>query len=524
MRSLEPFIDIHCHMLPGVDDGAADDDQACAMARVAVDEGTTTVVVTPHQLGQYAHNSGAMIRRATEQLQGTFDAQGIELRVIPGADVRIDDRLVDLLREGEVLTLGAHDRHVLLELPHELYFPIEPLVDRLRSAGLVGILSHPERNRGILTRPEVVFPLVRAGCLIQVTAGSLTGHFGRSAQRLAERLIADGLVHFVASDAHAVHGRSPALRAAFDRVVEQTDWQTGVELFCRNPARVAAGESVSADRPASSLPRRGWFSWSRRRFLAASSVLLATVLADTTPTCRAAIPWVDQRTVGPFRCHAGFDLHAYAGLLDDLHNLQSDLVRMLRIRPAETPIDIYLLSDGASYRELVEQRLPRVPYRRALYVKQGASSQVFVYRQDQLPVDLRHESTHALLHAVLDMVPLWLDEGLAEYFEVRPGQRVYGNPHLPKLKWNMRIGIIPSLASLEKKRRVEEMGVLEYRFSWAWVHFMLHGPARVHWELIRYLADIQAGTPPGRLSQRLADAIPDVEQRMVDHFKRWPVA
>ncbi|OHB79159.1 MAG: hypothetical protein A2W31_18440 [Planctomycetes bacterium RBG_16_64_10] len=146
---------------------------------------------------------------------------------------------------------------------------------------------------------------------------------------------------------------------------------------------------------------------------------------------------------------------------------------------------------------------------------------MFAYRHQELSVDLRHECTHALLHSALDVVPLWLDEGLAEYFEVPAQQRVYDHPHLARLKWNMRLGIIPPLASLENKQKLEEMGALEYRFSWAWVHFMLHGSRGGLAALRSFLADIQAGTPPGRLSQRLVATDPQIEHRMIDHFKRW---
>ncbi|OHB79160.1 MAG: hypothetical protein A2W31_18445 [Planctomycetes bacterium RBG_16_64_10] len=273
MPAPEPFTDIHCHLLPGLDDGPQDLATALAMARLAARDGTRVVIVTPHQLGRYTSNRGAAIRDQTGLLQQALDEHGIPLRLLPGADVRIDDRLVALVQQGEVLSLADHGRHVLVELPHELYLPLEPLIEQLAAAGLVAILSHPERNRGILARPDVVAGLVDAGCLMQVTAGSLTGQFGRSVQGLAEVLIAGGLVQFVGSDAHATRDRAPVLRPAFDRVAAHTDYQTAIDLLCRNPALVARGQPVPAGRRRVPAKTPTWWGW--RRHSAADGTLAA---------------------------------------------------------------------------------------------------------------------------------------------------------------------------------------------------------------------------------------------------------
>jgi protein-tyrosine phosphatase len=244
MQTPEVFVDIHCHLLPGLDDGAADWEMALNMARMAVADGIQTVVATPHQLGRYWQTSGDTIRQRAGQLQQLLDNQQIALRVLPGADVRIDERLVERIHQGDVLTLGDHGRHVLLELPHELYIPLGGLLGQLAAAGIVCVLSHPERNLGILAQPGLLRPLVDCGCLLQLTAGSLTGEFGRRAQSLSEQLIADGLAHFVSSDAHDHQLRRPVLGEAFQRVVTQVGREAAIELFCHNPACVAGGEDV----------------------------------------------------------------------------------------------------------------------------------------------------------------------------------------------------------------------------------------------------------------------------------------
>jgi hypothetical protein len=236
--------------------------------------------------------------------------------------------------------------------------------------------------------------------------------------------------------------------------------------------------------------------------------------------CRAA-PWVDGRVAGPFVCRADFSLDGLEGLFDDLARLQDDLVRDLRVPPAQVPIGLYLFRDRASYRRFLGSYLPEVPYRRALYVRKDGRGMVFAYRSRQLGVDVRHECTHALLHAALPMVPLWLDEGLAEYFEVAPSERAFDSPHLPGVRWRVRLGIVPRLESLEDKGDLLEMGGSEYQNAWAWTHFMLHGPVPAHEELVRFLADIRNHTPPGLLSRRLKQRVPDLARRFSHHFRSW---
>jgi hypothetical protein len=154
---------------------------------------------------------------------------------------------------------------------------------------------------------------------------------------------------------------------------------------------------------------------------------------------------------------------------------------------------------------------------------------VFAYRSAEFDVDVRHEGTHALLHADLALVPLWLDEGLAEYFEVPYDRRTFDHEHLAELKWQLsKINLaarirpsFPSLERLEDLRDLNQMGATEYRQSWGWVHFMLHGSSEAHDELTQFLADIRAQTPPGKLSERLRRRIPNLDQKFTEHLRQW---
>ncbi|MCE9547145.1 MAG: DUF1570 domain-containing protein [Planctomycetia bacterium] len=257
-------------------------------------------------------------------------------------------------------------------------------------------------------------------------------------------------------------------------------------------------------------------------------MLLAAIVACGFPRFASAQGWRDQRAFGPFVCYADFPLASYDPLISELGEIQAELVQRLQLPPADKHIEVYLFRDRMSYRRYLNQRFPNVPYRQALFVSNAGQESVLTFRSEELPVDLRHESTHAMLHAVLPDVPLWLDEGLAEYFEVPAADRATKNPHHNATKWWMRLGQVPVLTKLEAKRTINEMGSGEYREAWAYVHFLLHGPPAARAELIRYLADIRASnqpgqpnTPPGALSQRLSTAFPDLPGALVEHFKTF---
>src|SRR5262249_39158603 len=206
-RDSDFFVDIHCHLLPGIDDGPKDWKASLAMARMAVDAAIRTIIATPHQLGRYEKNTtDRIVTLATEAQQRIQDA-GLPLTVLPGADVRIQEDLPELVEQGRILTLGnpkCENRisFLLMELPHEQVLPLGRLLYRLQSQGITAILSHPERNKHLQENPEILRPWVQQGCLIQVTTGSITSDFGREAQRVSRWLFRENLVHLVATDAH----------------------------------------------------------------------------------------------------------------------------------------------------------------------------------------------------------------------------------------------------------------------------------------------------------------------------------
>lgn len=262
MATRNSFADIHCHLLPGIDDGAKTWQETLTMAELAANDGTAAVIVTPHQLGQFQHNTGNVIRQLTAKTQQLLQEQNVDLQIVAGGDVRIEDNMFDKIRTGEVLTLGDRGKHILLELPHELYFPLEPVLDQLARMGITGVLSHPERNQGILAQPKIAAQLVDYGCLMQVTAGSVCGSFGNVPQRCSEWMLAAGLAHFIATDAHGPKSRRPLMARAHQRCAELTNPQYAAEVCSQNPWCVVNGGDVAAGRRKVSGKRSLFKRWS----------------------------------------------------------------------------------------------------------------------------------------------------------------------------------------------------------------------------------------------------------------------
>lgn len=257
MDAISEFVDIHGHYLPELDDGARTWQEAIAMARIAAGEGIRRLVVTPHQLGNYRHNHAELIRAKTALFQRHLDDNQIPIQVRPGADVRIEAELVSQVRCGSVLTLADHGRHVLLELPHELYIPLDAIIAQLLQNRITPVLSHPERNRGLVRTPKLVELLVTQGCLMQITASSLLGAFGEEAKQLAEWMVRQRLAHFVATDAHGSESRRPLIRCAYERVVALAGPAYACQICCENPLAVFEGRNVTVHSPTAQR-RRAW--------------------------------------------------------------------------------------------------------------------------------------------------------------------------------------------------------------------------------------------------------------------------
>ena len=208
------MIDLHSHILPGVDDGAQSFDEAIAMAKIAVADGIEVMACTPHFMPGLYDNNAADIRARTAQLNAQLVSQGINLALVVGGDAHIRPDFVNALQSGSILSL--HDsRYVLFEPPHvSMPQRFEELLFNVKMSGYVPILTHPERFKWIENNYEIFQNLARNGVWMQLTAGSLTGRFGKRSKYWAQRMLAEGLVSIIATDAHNVTSRPPLLAEA----------------------------------------------------------------------------------------------------------------------------------------------------------------------------------------------------------------------------------------------------------------------------------------------------------------------
>lgn len=212
------MIDLHCHLLPGIDDGAPDLSTSLTMARMAAADGITVTACTPHIYPGLYENDAEGILAAVQSLRLALLEAGIDMELTTGADTHLAPDLLRNLRNGRIPTL-AGSRYLLLEPPHHVAPPgFEEAMFQLLAAGYVPVLTHPERLSWIESHYEVFARLVKSGTWMQLTAGSITGRFGRRPRYWAERMLDEGLVHIVATDAHGSDRRPPLLAEARDAV------------------------------------------------------------------------------------------------------------------------------------------------------------------------------------------------------------------------------------------------------------------------------------------------------------------
>jgi tyrosine-protein phosphatase YwqE len=230
-------------LLPGIDDGARDLDEALAMAQAYVADGVHRVVVTPHIYPGVFDNQPAQIEQACKRLQLALAEHGIPLALQWAAEVRASGDVLDMLANNQLCFLGQDGpwRHLLLELPDgQIPLGTDRLVDLLMSKHVRPVIAHPERNKAVMADPRKMGPLVQRGCLLQLTAGSLLGEFGSKAEATSVALLDMGWVSAVASDAHRVDGRAPRMQAARNWLLAHRGANTAQRLTLEGPSQITA--------------------------------------------------------------------------------------------------------------------------------------------------------------------------------------------------------------------------------------------------------------------------------------------
>jgi protein-tyrosine phosphatase len=244
------LIDLHCHILPGIDDGATDLDNSLAMARVAVAEGIRITACTPHMMPGVYDNTGPQVRRHIAVLQQALDEADIPLRLVTGADIHLQADLSAKLKQGGLLSLND-SRYFLFEPPHHTAPPrLEDAAFDVMAAGYQPVLTHPERLTWIEGHYDTMRNLAHQGVWMQITCGSLTGRFGRRPKYWAERMVDEGLTHILATDAHNLRNRSPLMAEARDMVAERLGEQAANDMVLTRPIGVLENASPDSLPPA----------------------------------------------------------------------------------------------------------------------------------------------------------------------------------------------------------------------------------------------------------------------------------
>lgn len=243
------MIDLHCHILPGVDDGAKSWDEALEMARIAEADGIKTIVSTPHFFSEGGFKTGRQLQEVHQAFQTELKKANINIEVVLGNEAYITPDLVKKVIDQEVFTIH-NSRYLLIEFPFQgiPLYTAEVLYE-LRLRGITPIIAHPERYIQVQEDPMVLYSFIQQGALAQLNGGSLLGKYGPKAQKLSEILLKHKMVHFLGSDGHSIGGRKPELRRAFEIAANLIGKSEAEKIVYHNSKRILADQGLAIDEP-----------------------------------------------------------------------------------------------------------------------------------------------------------------------------------------------------------------------------------------------------------------------------------
>ena len=248
------------------------------------------------------------------------------------------------------------------------------------------------------------------------------------------------------------------------------------------------------------MPRSIPFSLNRRHGML---VMLGT--ATTLARSACGRPWQGQWRIGCWNIHTSFPVRKEPPpFVTVLQALEGEVRRQLALEASPTPIGVIILGDRREYDRYLRTYFPKAPRRPALFLQGSGPGIILTYRREGLATDLRHEATHGILHQQLPFVPLWLDEGLAEYFELPVPSELEHHPHVPPLRRELAHGQVPSLRRLESLTQLTQMDGDDYRGAWSWVYLLLHASPSARQALVGYLHSWKRGERPDPLSRFLS--------------------
>ena len=258
------MFDLHSHILPDLDDGASNLDEALEMVRRAAAAGTKYITATPHYIEGTYQNQRRKILDKLEILKKRVEIEGIDITLIPGSEVMIIPELPQLVEKGEILTINDANQYLLFELPFmEIPSYTEQVIFELQLKGITPIIAHPERNRKIAADPEVLRNLILKEVLVQVNAGSLAGLYGQDIKSTAEKMVQHKLVHFLGSDAHSLSGNPTNLNEAVSILNKLTDPKEAQNIILDNGEKLMVGEQITSNEPLPLAKKKKIFSFLR---------------------------------------------------------------------------------------------------------------------------------------------------------------------------------------------------------------------------------------------------------------------
>ncbi len=258
------MFDLHTHIIPDLDDGACNLDEALEMIRRATAAGTSYMAATPHYIEGRYRNYRQKILDKFELLKQRVIREGTNITLIPGSEVMIIPELPQLVEKGEILTLNDANQYLLIELPFmEIPSYTEQVIFELQLKGITPIIAHPERNRKIAADPELLRNLIIKEVLVQVNAGSLTGAYGQDIKAIAEKLVRHHMVHFLGSDAHSLNGHYTNLNKAVTFLQQLTDPEQAHAIISGNGKKLMDREQITSNEPLLFAKKKKIFSFLR---------------------------------------------------------------------------------------------------------------------------------------------------------------------------------------------------------------------------------------------------------------------
>ncbi len=256
-----PLIDTHCHLLAGMDDGPKTREDAVSMCRILHEEGVQLVAALAHQNEEYPNNTPQRIHQATKILQEDIHQAEIPLTAVVCSEVMVHPETRSFWANQELLTVGDHRVYILIEMPHGLFVDLLPLAEFFRQEGIRPIIAHAERCPELLEQPDLVEDLIRAGCLVQVSSGSVTGFTRKDRVRALRDWFVRGIAHVMGSDGHSPRRRKPRMADAYHQIVTWAGNTVADRVCSTNGMAVLQGLPLNLSEP---KPRRkGWLlpSW-----------------------------------------------------------------------------------------------------------------------------------------------------------------------------------------------------------------------------------------------------------------------